>query len=445
MNDETLISYLLGDLSSPDDVSDLQKQLSENPEFEQRLENLRRSLNAIRMLPRDDVKDSVVVALLKQAKAEVTESSAPIIKLPTFASRLAAAAAAVAIVGLIGFGAMFMPEPNESLIATTNGQAVHNSDVIESGIGETRRIELSGGGMVLLDGASAVQIFEQGEFSPPRIEVLHGRAIVSAEGSAPVIVTAWQRRIDVMSGAKAAISFDTPFAHISDEQFEVRSQTIEEVVGHANKLGISIDASSLNNDVLQRRVSFYGRAVNKEAFASTLLRSMAKYGVQFQQHGTQIKLTCETAYTTDGQFASTLEIAALEGEVIVQGSDESKSISSTSENYFSVYGNGDVIDTIYEQRSERGFRDLVVWAGLGQDSEARDTRLPAGSVIHPDSLVVFDDGSERIFKLGGPEYVFPLAGGQKGRIIGLMSSGAEFEYKQGKEVKRVFIPFSKLK
>lgn len=444
MNDKTIISYLLGDIATTEERKLVDAQLSETPELQQRLEELRRSLNTIQLLPCDDVKQSIVIALLKSAKAEVDGDSAPIIRLPGFASRLAAAAAAIAIAGLIGFGAMFMPEPNDSLVATANGQAIHNADVIESNIGETREIKLNGGGTVLLDGASAIQIFEQGEFAPPRIEVLHGRAIVTATGDAPVIVTAWQRRIDVLGGSKAAISYDRPFAHVSDNQAIIRSQTISDVVALAYKVGVKIDASGIPEKILQRRVSFFGRDLDSSKFASTFLTSVRTFGVTGVESGNKIQLVYQGASSTsDGVEARSLEIAALEGQVLVKGSNKTKSISSDTINFLAEYT---LKDSVHEQRSETGYRDMVVWAGLDDGAtEAKGSRLPSGTVIHLDKLVVFDDGSERIFKLDGAEYIFPLPDGQSGRVIGLMSSGAEFEYKEGDKVKRVFIPFSKLK
>jgi hypothetical protein len=58
---------------------------------------------------------------------------------------------------------------------------------------------------------------------------------------------------------------------------------------------------------------------------------------------------------------------------------------------------------------------------------------------------VLPEGEERIFVLDGPDFTFPLPGGRKGRLVGLLSSGAEFEVQkdEGKEIVRVFVPFSR--
>ncbi|MHC4840453.1 MAG: hypothetical protein ACYTDT_05750 [Planctomycetota bacterium] len=449
MNDETIIAYLLGELESPEARELFEAQLREIPDMEQRVEDMRRSINALRLIPRDDVKDGVVVALLKRARAETSAQDAPIIKLPTFASRLAAAAAAIAIAGLIGFGVMFMPEPNERMLATVESVALHDGDVIESGIGETREISFDGGS-VLLDGASAVQVFDQGKFKPPHIEVKHGRAIVTSDGDAAVIVTAWQRRLDVQSGATAAISFDTPFAHVNDEQFEVRSQKIGAVIALAEQQGVRVDVSSLRDDVrqtlLNRRVTFFGRNTGKETLVRTLQHSVAKFGIENHIERDVLTLTGSGHGSREGIYTSELQVAVLEGEVLIKGTDGANSLSKAGSNFYAVRESANVEESpVIERRSERGYREMVVWAGLAEESEIEQSRLPAGSVIHPDRLVVFDDGSERIFKLGGADYKFPLPGGNNGRVIGLMSSGAEFEYQEGDDVKRVFIPFSKLK
>jgi hypothetical protein len=88
----------------------------------------------------------------------------------------------------------------------------------------------------------------------------------------------------------------------------------------------------------------------------------------------------------------------------------------------------------------RGMGNAAVEAKLS-DVRLGESTLPAGTVIHPRKLIL-PEGEERIFLLEGNDFNFPLPGGHKGRLIALISSGAEFQLEGS--ATRVFVPHSRV-
>jgi hypothetical protein len=142
-----------------------------------------------------------------------------------------------------------------------------------------------------------------------------------------------------------------------------------------------------------------------------------------------------------------LRIATVRGDARVQDSAGELALSELSQNVVEFRTGTEAAPRNLEP--ER-LGQMLVWAGgLGNESVAThlpgvntsDEQLPQGSVIYTDKLVLHGE-EDRVYVLNGPEFNFPLPGGRMGRLVGLMSSGAEFEVEG--ETAREFVPFRRL-
>lgn len=460
-----LIDFALGELD-PAAERALLDEMERDPALREQAERIRRNVLLVRAVPANDIAQSALDRLFAAvreashapAHAGGEDHVAPVIPMGNrmwrYVSRVAAA---LLISGTVLFGLSQMPDgpaPSVARVFDDTGTAwVHDGDIVESGIG-SRRVVRFATGEVLLDGTSAVRLTRNGEFAPPTVEVLRGRAVLSAT-TAALNASAAENTLALQPGASVALSYELPWQQVSADGrvVEIQRLTVAEVAALGEKTyGIKIETGELPQEVRTRRLSFAGNGMTPEAFVASMVEAAARFGVSdIALNQRDVKLVYKGAPDrADGLDASVLSITLLSGKATVSRENETTALVDANNSFEASNTRG--IGT--EQRSQDHIARMVVWAGgLGNSAvdgklrnvAARGGHLPQGTVIHTDRLVLRKAGAdepERVFLLGGPEFTFPLPGDRKGRLVGLMSTGAEFEV-QG-ETKREFIPLSAL-
>jgi len=468
-----LIDFALGELD-PATERALLAEMERDPALREQAERIRRNVLLVRAVPTNDISESALLRLFSAvrdaAKAPVHAEHSPAgdpheiheAKIIPIGNRMwryiSRVAAALLISGTVIFGLSQMPDgPAPSVARVTDESGthwVHDGEVVESAIGG-RRVVRFNTGEVLLDGASAVRLVRNGQFEPPTIELLRGRAVLSASKSA-VSAHVAENKLSLDAGACVALDYELPYQRVSSDgrMVEIQRQTVAEVAALGEKTyGIKIDTSELPQEVRTRRLSFYGADMTPEAFVASMVESAGRFGVSdIALNQRDVKLVYKGGTDRgEGLDASVLNISLIAGKASVSRDNETIGLSEKASNSFEASSTG---GAAAEKRSSDQLARLVVWAGgLGNASvdgqlrnvAMRSGHLPQGSVIHTDRLVLRKADAnepERVFLLGGPEFTFPLPGDRKGRLVGLMSTGAEFEV-QG-ETKREFIPLSSL-
>lgn len=461
-----LIDFALGELD-PAAERALLDEMERDPALREQAERIRRNVLLVRAVPANDIAQSALDRLFAAvreasrapAHAGGQDHEAPVIPMGNrmwrYVSRVAAA---LLISGTVLFGLSQMPDgpaPSVARVFDESGTGwVHDGDIVESGIG-SRRVVRFATGEVLLDGASAVRLTRNGEFAPPTVEVLRGRAVLSAT-TAALNASAAENTLALQPGASVALSYELPWQQVSADGriVEIQRLTVAEVAALGEKTyGIKIETGELPQEVRTRRLSFAGNGMTPEAFVASMVEAAARFGVSdIALNQRDVKLVYKGAPDrADGLDASVLNIALLTGKATVSRENTTIALATEGNNGFEASSTRGIGT---EQHSQDHVARMVVWAGgLGNSAvdgklrnvAARGGHLPQGTVIHTDRLVLRKaDPSEpeRVFLLGGPEFTFPLPGDRKGRLVGLMSTGAEFEV-QG-ETKREFIPLSAL-
>lgn len=468
---ERLIDFTLGDMP-PDEAREMEALLAGDEVLREEAARMKRNIALVRAVPDTEISESALSRLFVAAHSPNAQPELATINAMPQAEhgrRLESAsrgawfyawrvAAAVVISAAVLIGVSRMPEGPQAVVATVNGPSgpvmVHDGELVESPIGERLTVSLPSG-EVLLDGGSALRVHGAGDYAQPEIEVVRGRAVLSAS-SAPLNATVAEQRLNIEPGASLALSYEQPFQRISDDGRVVEVQRLK--IADAAKLGaetyrIKIDTAGLPTEVSDRRVSFTGADMSAELFVASLVDASSRFGVsEVPLNQRDVKLVYTgSSDSGEGLDKAVLDIALLKGGATVSREGQTTRLSVSGANAFSASSN-EGIKT--DSRSADALARAVVWAG-GMKNPAIDSRLrdvstragslPAGSVIHSDRLVLrkAETGAdERVFLLGGPEFTFPLPGDRKGRLVGLMSTGAEFEV-QG-EIKREFIPLSSL-
>lgn len=443
---EQLIALLLGDLS-PDEAPAVEARIAGDVTMQAQRDSLERQVTAIRNLPDDDIPQVAVDRVLAAARNFHSEPEAVqlarVITLRAFVNvYLPRVAAAALFVLMVGYAVHYLPAGPEPSVATViaadgNGWAVTDGELIEARIGAPLRVRFATG-EVLLDGGAAVRVSGHGQHQAPQFEVDRGRVVVDA-AHAPVQVSAAGRRVELERGSVVALDFDREHARIIEggAVVEIQRTSIADVVPLANEaFGMHIDDSLLPEAVKRCRVTFFGTSLGKREFAESFVQAASVYGVRLS--GNRLLYEAGTTRRVDDTEHDTLlTMTLLQGDAAVSLAMVRAPLTGTVA--FTSDGALPAVD-----RPERTF----VWArGMGNsvvDAKLRDVStgeatLPAGSVIHPDRLVL-PQGAERVFVLHGPDFNFPLPGGRKGRLVGLLSSGAEFELEG--TVTRVFVPHS---
>lgn len=457
-----LIDFALGELD-PAAERALLAEMDADSALRAQAERIRRNVLLVRAVPANDIAQDALARLFAAVReasaAHIGNHEADIIPMGDRMWRyVSRAAAALLISGAVIFGLSQMPDgpaPSVARVLDETGTGwVHSGDVVESAIGG-RRVLRFATGEVLLDGASAVRLTGTGAYGTPAIEVLRGRVVVSAT-TAPLTTSVAENELSLEAGSTVALDYELPYQRVSADGriVEIQRQTVADVAALGEKTyGIKIDVSGLDPQVRQRRLSFFGADMTPEAFVASLVEAAAKYGISeapINQRDTRLVYRGGPD-RGEGLDASVLSVALLAGRAVVKSDDHNVRLVEGAHNSFeatSTRGTG------AETRSSDNLARMVVWAGgLGNSTvdgklrnvAARSGHLPQGAVIHSDRLVLRKQDAnepERVFLLGGPEFTFPLPGDRKGRLVGLMSTGAEFEV-QG-ETRREFIPLSSL-
>lgn len=462
---ERLLDYALGE-STPAETQEIRNLLERDPELREETARMRYVIDAVRDVPVADVSEEALQRMFSSARetvpamAEVDDAAdeiAPVIHARfgfwSYATRIAAA---LLIAAAVIFGLSQMPSgPGAPIAKVVDGEHsywVHNGDTVESGIGSRPTISFATGS-VLLDGASAVRVVSDGSLAPVRIDIDRGRAVATAT-SAGIEVRLAEQTLSVEPGATVALEYERPFNRVSPDGREVEVQRLTLV--EAAKLGsgtygVNIDASGLPAEVAKRRISFTGADMNAEAFVASLVEAASRFGVNEARDGKKVSLVYGSATErNEGLDEAAVSIAMLQGSAtLTRAGAETRLRADKTDN---AYGVTTSQGAMVENRSSDAMARMVVWAGGAgnaaieshlRDVAVRTGRLPQGSVIHTDRLVLHKaEGPERVFLLGGPEFTFPLPQGRMGRVVGLMSSGAEFEVEG--EIQREFIPLSML-
>lgn len=475
---DRLIDFALGDISREDEAL-LYAQFERDPALREQAERIRRNVLMVRAVPANDISEAALARLFAAVReagkpesvaadsgtdhGQDVHKPAPVYSLAGWLRAHAVRiAAAVVVSSAVIFGLSQMPELPAPAVARISADGVtrwvHDGELIQSAIGERRQIAFQGG-EVLLDGASAVRLHRTGDFSAPMIEVVRGRAVLSAQ-TAPLAASAAEQNLAIEAGSTVALDYEQPYQSVSADGrvVEIQRQTLAEVAALGERTyGIKINVSELDAELRNnRRVSFYGADMTPEVFVASLAQAASRYGVhEVALNARDVKLVYKGGSDSgEGVDAAMVNVAVLSGHVTISRETESVRLSAgAGNNGFSARTTRGAMP---QQRSGDALARMVVWAGgMGNDSvesslrehTSRGGSLPRGTVIHSDRVVLIQGvpggtGAERVFLLGGPEFTFPLPGDRKGRLVGLMSTGAEFEVKG--ELKREFIPLSSL-
>jgi hypothetical protein len=447
-----LISLLVGDLDR-DEALQLEARFAGDTDLQARHEALRRQVIAIRALPGDDVPQAAVDRLLAAARDFHEEPEAVqlarVISLRAFFSvYLPRVAAAALFAGLVGLAVAYLPEgPSPgvgNVIVDGLPMVVADGELVSARLGEPLQIKTSGA-EILVDGGAAVRLHSQGPFTAPNIEIDRGRVVIDATRGA-TMVQAGSQALSLERGSVISVERDREYAQIQDSGtvVEIQRTTIEGVLEEARRAyGLNLDGSALPDAVARQRVTFYATQLDADGFKRTFEEAAGQYGVRLMGNRL-VYMPGTTLRVAATDEAEVLNLNLLQGRVNVTGERRLNLGGRDGLASVSLWSSGRVIEgESGPERSctwARGMGNAVVEAKLS-DVRLGESTLPAGTVIHPRKLIL-PEGEERIFLLEGNDFNFPLPGGHKGRLIALISSGAEFQLEGS--ATRVFVPHSRV-
>lgn len=447
---QQLICLLLGEIEHADAVA-LEQRLSADADLRAQRDKLARSLQMLRAVPRDDAPEHTIDRLMERAREfHAAPEAAHVARVYTLRSvwsvlpRVAAAAVLALLVGLTITYLPDGPQPSVGTVADMQGikRTIVDGELVEAPIGSPVLIRTTTG-EILLDGGGALRLRRSGAQAVVQLD--RGRAVVSAD-RAPATLHAGNHLLTVDSGAVLALDYDREHARVlrGGEVVEVQRTTISDVVDLGREAyGLDLDAADLPEAVLRQRVSFFGTRLDGADFLRSFMQAAADFGVRAD--GTRLKYEAGTTLRVDeAEGGEVLSLDLLAGSARVAGEEAVRLDTRSGATSLSL------TPTRRIERTQSNANRAFVWArGLGNvvvDAKLSDVlpgegTLPAGTVIYSDRLIL-PEGEERIFVLDGPDANFPLPGGQRGRLIGLMSSGAEFQLEG--TVTRVFVPHSRV-
>jgi anti-sigma factor RsiW len=450
-DEKLLIALMLGELDAAE-VARLEARIATEPGLQQQRDRLVRQLAAIRALPVDDAPPELVKQLLSHARAfhEEPESRrlARVITLRSVTRvYLPRIAAALVFAGLVALGVMYTPDGPLPSVGTVleNGLArtLTDGELVEAPIGSPVQVRTATG-EVWLDGGAALRLLRSGSAATPVLELDRGRALVSAT-RAPATMHVGAQVIELERGTVLHLDYDREHARILDSGavVEIQRTPIERVVEIANRAyDLELDASRLPEAVRRQRITFFGTQLDGAAFVRGFSEAASRFGVSVE--GSQIHYHPGTTLRideTEGEEVLNLDLlqggAIVAGELRIGGREGAHSLALTPSRVLTR-------DASHVERAcvwALGMGNDVVDARLGSVQHGAGT-LPAGTVIYPNRQMILPEGEERIFVLDGPDAYFPLPGGLRGRLVGLISSGAEFELENS--VVRVFVPHSRV-
>lgn len=462
---EKLIAWMLGDLSA-EESRPLEARLATEAELQRQRSVLEGTLRAARAVPPADVSQAALQRLFSAAALidpEPEEAPAAptahqdadihvgeLIRIDFMRGVLPRVAAVAVIAFVLGLGVWLTPgelQPTVATVRDDNGlHVVLDGELVEARVGETRRVTFATG-EVLLDGASSVRVRSTGAHTAPAFEVVRGRVVVTAAAT-PLELKVADRDVRLDKGAVLAVDYDRAYANIADNGsvVEVQRVPIGEVAALAEKAyGIKLDVGGIPENVRKYRVSFYGSGLDADAFVDSFIESASRFGITLDDSRRYLGYQSRTGTAPLEEWQ--LDIALLEGSASLRAGAETLQLAGRTleaPNFVSVSA---AAATDARTLDAEALSEQVVWAAGAEGAPSRHLRdvrqsnetLPSRTVIHTDTLVLNGEQGRRIFKLGGPEFDFPLPGGRKGRLVQLTSSGAAFEVEG--ELVREFVPF----
>ncbi|MCB9895049.1 MAG: hypothetical protein H6839_11415 [Planctomycetes bacterium] len=462
---EKLIAWMIGDLSA-EESRPFEARLAADAALQQQRNQLERTLAAVRAVPAEDVSDRAFARLMAAAAEVVPESADPaeaeiiavedtpdnVIRINFLLRTVLPRVAAVAVIVFIfGLGVWITPgslRPTVAGVYDEHGMAmVVDGDLVESRVGEPRRLTFATG-EVLLDGATAVRVHATGPYSAPAFDVERGRVVVTASAT-PVSLNVGGRSVQLGKGSMLAVDFDHAYANIAADGsiVEVQRMPIGDVADLAESAyGVKLYAGGVPESVRNTRVSFYGSNLDAEAFIDSFVESASRFGITIDDTRRHLSYEPRSGRVEPNEEWK-LDIAVLQGAASVSEAGHILPLGGKGLPNFVSFNASEPTRAEVGSLGNEDLNRQVVWAAgaegpLGErlrDVKPSSEPLPDGSVIHTDSLVLNGEGGKRIFKLGGPDFDFPLAGGRHGRLVQLTNSGAVFEV-QG-EIVREFMPF----
>ncbi len=448
---EQLISLAMGDLSAAE-ADRMNAALAADPALQAEYQGLLQRLVVLRSVPADDVPQSVVDRLVRSAvltdEIPGAEQLAPVISIRTaLAVYLPRVAAAAAMVLLVGLTMVYLPEGPPRSVATVTDADGHRSyisqgEMVEARFGSPLRVRTASAEL-LLDGGSAISF---AGMSTHDIIVDRGRVVVDAtHAAAQVKVGAETLRVE--QGSVVAIERDREHARILNggEMVEIQRTSIERVLPLARaEYGLALDDRELPEAVKRQRVTFFGTQLDAEAFRRGFSLALADFGVGIR--GDRLVYSPGTPYRVGlGDEPEVVSVTMLHGRAELEGAGRhvllggERGVESATLTRQGVLPQG---AGAYDRSCvwALGMGNAVVDARLA-NVRAADTTLPAGVLIYPDR-VILPEGEERVFLLDGPDFNFPLPGGRKARLVGVLSSGVELEFEDSPI--RVFVPHSRI-
>jgi len=459
-----LPSYLIGDLS-PKEAAMLEGHLDVDPEAKAAKESMSRQLLPVMNLQAPEVSEAALNKLFVDARRElekpVYQASTSWLEIRSVVLRVAAVLVVGAMLGLLIYGITPTSAVGGTMLLDTGITSVWRyGDVIETSQGVPMTVEVKGTeARIALDGSAAVKITKSGQ--EVVVEILRGRAIVSAGNTEGQLVKCDNSTITVDKSSVAAIEFDTPFKRIVGKGavVELQRQTINDVARVAEQLyGGRIETTGLNDRVAKRRISLYGVGLRKEEFFAAFKSSVEQYGVTFQQEGKNYKLVYkETAGDSADESESVLKVAPLAGTLTYKTEGHSAETLSERTTAAAVVQNGIYKGFSAQDGGYMKAQRMVVWAGrtdmpyfkldsnvstyiaMGQSGGkvVVASALPTGTVITENGLR-FKSGA--LIKVGETIEI-PLPGAKSGKLLGVMNSGIEVA--KGDDANtRYFVPVS---
>lgn len=445
---EMLAALLLGELDQAQEQA-VRAALQADPALRQRRDAMELHLRAVRAARPPQPSATALENLF--AAARRAQPVAPVHSLASWRGVLVRAAAAVVIAAGVLVGLSNMPVgPGLPTGRVADGAWAHDGELLEAGLGSPRRVSFRGGEL-LLDGSAAVRMHRTGEFTPPVLELERGRAVVTAQG-APVQVKAGDRTATLDAGSSLAVDWDRPYERVSEggAHVEVQRLAISQVAELGRRVySLNINDADLPEEVRRRRISFYGDAMTRDSFVAAFVQAAGRFGVSEEATTSAVKLVYRGAADRgEGEDESLLRLAVVSGGAVVAGGTAPTRLERRA-GAASELVLGSAREPSAQPQTDAALGRMLVWArgrgseGLDRvlaDVDALSQGLPAGSVIHSDRLVL-PKGEERVFMLGSAEFSYPLPDGRRGRLVGLLSSGAEFEVRG--DARRVFLPFGR--
>jgi hypothetical protein len=450
-----LAALLLGDLPAADALK-LQAEVAQDAQLQKARGNVEGLLGIMRADPQADVSPGALKSLFDKSRDMMAEpevaQQADLIRISelirVYLPRVAAVAVVVFTFGMLVTKLPEGPVPTVGTVVDEDGkQFIRAGELVEARMGSPRRVTFNTG-EVLLDGGTALRVSGGTGFTTPSISLERGRVAIDAR-SRDFSVSVAGRNVHVGKGGLATIELDVPYAHIdrAGAVVEIRRTTVKEVAELAKRTwGVDLYAGGLPQMIQEQRVSFYGVGLDSADFVQSFVAAASRFGVRLGNDGQSLEYR-QASGSFDMESEQVLRIATVRGDARVQDSAGELALSELSQNVVEFRTGTEAAPRNLEP--ER-LGQMLVWAGgLGNESVAThlpgvntsDEQLPQGSVIYTDKLVLHGE-EDRVYVLNGPEFNFPLPGGRMGRLVGLMSSGAEFEVEG--ETAREFVPFRRL-